>query len=482
MPGAGQPARRGPVLKVVPRLALLLLLCAWGSMAFWQTHKPLPPGTRLATAPCPAPTQAVEFIADVSAADAYGRPVLSADIFDEVLRTVRAARRFIVLDYARLRSAGAGERPQRRVAGELASALLEQRRAQPQLIVLLLIDPANEGYGREPALTLELLRGAGVAVVPVELNALRDANLLFAPLWRLGLRWWPAGGARAAQQLRLKSDHRKLLLADDGRDGLVGIVGSANVDDAQSAWSNLAARVRGPVLAPLLAAELTLAQRSGWRGPVAPFVASAAAECAGEGPLAVRVLTEGAIGGALTRELGATVAGDAIDIASYALAERSILEALLAAARRGVRVRLILDPQEDARSTTATGLPNQPVASALVARSGGSIQVRWYRTHGEHFHGALALIYGPQRAWLALGSANFTRRSLGDYDLEADVAVSMARGAPLAQQALGYFEALWSNRAALGIEYTADFAAFADASQSDYWLGRVLEGVGVSAF
>ena len=33
----------------------------------------------------------------------------------------------------------------------------------------------------------------------------------------------------------------------------------------------------------------------------------------------------------------------------------------------------------------------------------------------------------------------------------------------LRQQAQGYFDTLWSNRAALGIEYTADFAAFADS-------------------
>jgi phosphatidylserine/phosphatidylglycerophosphate/cardiolipin synthase-like enzyme len=80
-----------------------------------------------------------------------------------------------------------------------------------------------------------------------------------------------------------------------------------------------------------------------------------------------------------------------------------------------------------------------------------------------------------------VGSANFTRRSLGDYDLEANLAVEMTRDAPLAQQLFTYFDTLWSNRAALGIEYTADFAAFADPSQVNYWLGRLLEGTGLSA-
>ena len=467
----------GRARRRLPRLALLILFLVWAALAFWHSHKPLPPGTHLDAAACAVPPEAVSFIADVSSADAYGRPVLSQAIFDELLTAVHAARRFIVLDYARFAAAPAQAAPQRRLSGELVAALLEQRRLMPQLAVLVLLDPANE-LGAAP---LELLRASGVAVVPVELGGLRDANLLSGPLWRLGLRAWPGGGAAVAQRLRLTADHRKLLIADDGREGLVGIIGSAEPADAESAWSNLALRVRGPVLASLLEAELTLAQRSGWRGPVAPFVPPADAECA-EGTPTVQVLTEGAIGVALRRALEAAAPGEAIDLASYALAERGVIEALLAAARRGVHVRLILDPQEDARSAAPGGLPNQPVASALVARSGGAIQVRWYRTHGEHFHGSLALVYGASRLWLALGSANFTRRGLDDYNLEADVALRLTRAEPLAQQALGYFDALWGNRAGLGIEYTADYAAYADPSQADYWVGRLLEGAGVTPF
>ena len=127
-------------------------------------------------------------------------------------------------------------------------------------------------------------------------------------------------------------------------------------------------------------------------------------------------------------------------------------------------------------------MPNQPVASELVSRSAGRIHVRWYRTHGERFHGAVALVYGTQRAWLTAGSANFTRRSLGDYDLDANLGVELARGAPLAQQVGAWFDTLWDNRAQLGIEYTADFAAFAEPSQGRYWLCRFLEGAGLSAF
>jgi phosphatidylserine/phosphatidylglycerophosphate/cardiolipin synthase-like enzyme len=92
------------------------------------------------------------------------------------------------------------------------------------------------------------------------------------------------------------------------------------------------------------------------------------------------------------------------------------------------------------------------------------------------------MVYGRERLWLTLGSANLTRRGLLDYNLEANLAIEVARGSPLAAQTLEYFDTLWSNRASLGIEYTADFAAYADPGQGHYWLYRFLESSGLGDF
>jgi phosphatidylserine/phosphatidylglycerophosphate/cardiolipin synthase-like enzyme len=108
--------------------------------------------------------------------------------------------------------------------------------------------------------------------------------------------------------------------------------------------------------------------------------------------------------------------------------------------------------------------------------------VRWYRTHGEQFHTKLVTIYGADRLWMTLGSANLTRRNIGDYNLEANVAIETARTSPLGAQILDYYDALWTNRAALGIEYTADYEVYADPSQAHYWLGRFMESSGISSF
>ena len=89
---------------------------------------------------------------------------------------------------------------------------------------------------------------------------------------------------------------------------------------------------------------------------------------------------------------------------------------------------------------------------------------------------------GPERLWFTLGSANLTRRNLGDYNLEANVAVEVPAASKLGTQVTEYFETLWHNRAAVGTEYTADFEVYADPAQLRYWAYRIMEGAGLATF
>jgi len=482
----------------------------WLVLACWEANKPLPPGLRVAAPWHSVRAQDVSFIADITSADAYGRPISSQAIFDETLKIVRSARRFVVLDYFMFNSRR-GELDDsspllRPLSAALRDALIERRQQLPSLEILFITDPINELYGAEPSSDLRLLRAAGINVVVTDLDALRDSNHLYSSAWRLTINWWspnprddgwlpnplddstsPLTLGAWGQLVNFKANQRKVVIADDGNGSLAGLVGSANPHDASGADSNVAARISGPVLNPLLESELAIARFSGWRGSITP--PSPAADTTQSDPdistgksARVQVLTEGAIRAALLERINATVRGDSIDIAMFYIADRSVIEALLAASGRGVSVRLILDPNRDAYGRTSSGLPNQPAASELVSESDGAIHVRWYRTHGEQFHTKLVMIYGPERLWLTLGSANLTRRSLADYNLEANLAVEVVRGSPLALQTLEYFDTLWSNRAALGIEYTADFAAYADPAETHYWLYRLLEGSGMCAF
>ena len=121
------------------------------------------------------------------------------------------------------------------------------------------------------------------------------------------------------------------------------------------------------------------------------------------------------------------------------------------------------------------------MGSELIAASDGAIHLRWYRTHGEQFHSKLASIRRGDRLWLLLGSANFTRRNLGDYNLEADVAIDTPANGQLAADVATWFEALWSNRPGAQ-EFTADAELYAEPSQARYWLYRFQEASGLSTF
>ncbi len=509
-------------LRTWRRLALLAFLLAWTAMAYWQANKPLPDGAHVASPWVSVPGANVSFIADITAADAYGRPVVSQAIFDSVLQVVRSARRFIVLDYFLFNNQGLASDPSgqgagpsaplRNISGELRDALLEQRRTHPDLKVLFITDPINEVYGSIPSRDFILLRAAGVDLAVTDLDTLRDSNLVYSGFWRLAIGWWNHQGSKQgwlpnpldesdsrvsfgawAKLANFKANHRKVVIADDGHDQLVGIVASANPHDASSAHSNVAAKVVGPALIPLLQSELAVARFSGWRGEIAvPGAAGAAATAADANPsdadlnsgrfVRVKVVTEGAILDSLMEHIDAAGKGDSIDIAMFYIADRAVIESLVEASRRGAVIRLILDPNQDAFGHEKSGIPNRPVAGELVSASEGGIHVRWYRTHGEQFHTKLVMIYGPQRLWMTLGSANLTRRNLEDYNLEANLDLEVGRASPLGTQALDYFEALWGNRAGLGIEYTADFAAYSDPAQTRYWLYRFMEDTGLSTF
>jgi hypothetical protein len=491
--------------------ALLLLL--WIGTACWNALKPLPEGTHVRGASAPVAAASLQFLTDVTSANYYGQRSTQPNIHAATLELIRNARDFLVLDYFLFNEQGGpggelryemGIRP---VARELREALQALHAAQPQLPILLIIDPINSYYRRKLPPELSTLARAGIDVVMMDLDRLRDPNPLYSTTWRLSVGWWlkatnhgrwtnpldakgPTLSLGALSRIpHLKADHRKLALTGDGAGSLIGIVSSGNPHDASSAHSNVALRLAGEALRPLLNSELALARMSGWHGTehFANFTAATARAATTEAAAPVAtgmravVYTEGAIREALLQQLDATIRGDAVDIAQFYFSDRQVIEALLDASRRGATVRVVLDPNKDAFGFEKSGVPNREVASELIAASDAAIKLRWYRTHGEQFHSKLAAVRHGGRFWLLLGSANFTRRNLGDYNLEADVAVDAPADSELAATVADWFETMWSNRPGAS-EYTADAEVYAEPSQLRYWQYRLMEGTGLSTF
>ena len=153
-----------------------------------------------------------------------------------------------------------------------------------------------------------------------------------------------------ARLLNFKANHRKVLIADDGSGGITGIVTSANPHDASSLHSNVALKLSAARRCCRCSrASWRWRASPGWNGGWEPPPLAPAPPISNPAEAArVQVLTEGEIGAAIVRNFALTRAGDSIDIAMFYLSDRNVIEALIAAARRGVAVRVILDPNKDA--------------------------------------------------------------------------------------------------------------------------------------
>jgi hypothetical protein len=367
----------------------------------------------------------------------------------------------------------------------------------------VLVDPINDYYRGSAPPFLAQLDEIGVDVVVTRLEPLRDSNPAYSALWRLLASWWLKAGGEggwsnpldaAGPDLRLgallrlpnfKANHRKVAITATADGTLRGIVSSGNPHDASSAHSNVALQLDGEALRPLLASELAIAEFSGWKGDRKPFVGGvpdvATSTVSTASGYRAAIVTEGAIREQLVQKLAAAGAGDAVDIAMFYLSDRPVIDALLAAVRRGAAVRVLLDPNKDAFGFEKSGIPNRQVASELIAASDGALRLRWVRTHGEQFHAKLIGVRSDNRLWLMLGSANLTRRNLGDYNLEANVIVDAPGDGPLAEDVASWFERLWTNRPG-ATDYSADANVYAESGRGRYWLYRFMEASGFSTF
>lgn len=472
-------------------------LAAWlAGVGVWNAVKPMPAGTDVNLA---GAAQEVEFLYDLTYNDQRGAAQHEQRIFDEVFRIIDEAQTFIVADFFLLNdSMGAQRGAHRTLSRELAERLLARKQAQPGLTVLLITDPINTVYGGTQSTLLDELRAGGVDVVLTDLSRLRDSNPLYSAPWRVFGQWWgnssdgggmvdPFSSEGAGITLRswlallnFKANHRKLIVADRSDGSLTGLVTSANPHDASSAHSNVALRFTGELAKHVVDSEMAIARFSGWRGHI--YATASAPSAPAEDAMKFAFITEQAIERHLVEAIRTTRNGDAIRLAVFYLSDRDVIEALLDAAARGARVQVMLDPNRDAFGRQKDGVPNRPVANELVTESDEGVAVRWYRTHGEQFHTKLALITHGERLIASLGSANFTRRNISNYNLEANVALEMRADAPLAIEMTAYFDRLWNNDGEVGIEYTAPFGAYRDEDRSRYWRYRLMEATGLSTF
>ena len=105
--------------------------------------------------------------------------------------------------------------------------------------------------------------------------------------------------------------------------------------------------------------------------------------------------------------------------------------------------------------------------------------MRWADTHGEQFHCKLAVLRRQRTVDAVLGSANFTRRNLDDYNLEASVWVQAPRGSILDLELKRFVDRMWTND---GGTFTVPYREFRDTSRVRRFVAWFQESTGLGTF
>ncbi len=429
----------------------------------------------------------------------------------------------IVLDLFLWNRMGGSDRDHRALAGELVDALLRRQADTPAIEIIALTDPINALYGTDWDPELQRLRDAGIPVVLTDLDRLRDSHLLYAPParsmgWLLDRVPHPRGylsrprlenpfdsdAPRLSYQqvgrlLYFKANHRKVALVDHEDGSWSVLVTSWNPHDASSAHSNIAFQLHGAVARDALESELDCIEWSvqaiedlSQRAEAAQVVLClrAAARKADRSPssdsgVSAQWLTERAIRDKVVELCDEASPDGVIRIGMFYLSERRVIAAIRRAAKRGVTVRLILDPNRDAFGRRKNGVPNRIVARELVTcarKRGLDLDVRWADTHGEQFHTkAICVTDAHGDGALLCGSANWTRRNLNNLNMEA---VALVRGDRTSTDRFcEYFDRAWFNSD--GLIHTLPYFSYEAGWWSALWKGwlyRIGEYSGSSTF
>ncbi len=478
--------------------ALLLLLLWLGFLGFIHSIKPLPAGVDYRSKGYCVSVEHIDFLTDLTYKNTKGETIHEQEIFDTILALIDNAREYILIDMFLFNSyRGKAENVFRRLCFEVMARLVEKKKLTPSIKIDFMTDPINIVYGGSKSRELELMRAAGINVIYTDLKKLRDSSFLYSPLWRLFIQWFgnsdkggifkhPFGENEPGVTLRsylsllnFKANHRKIVLSDNGGTWTT-VITSANLHDGSSAHSNIALKITGDFCQEVYIAEKSVAEFSHGKLHDVIFNSWVGRNSDKNNCTHLYLVTEQKIEDELIRLIKDLGPDDSIFMAMFYLSDRDIIQALLKAAQAGVAVRIILDPSKDAFGREKKGVPNQPVAHELVKKSRGKIEIRWYHTHGEQFHTKLTLIEKQNGTAVAvMGSANLTRKNIGNFNLELDVKIIGPSSTEVMRKIKKYFHRAWYNKEGY---YTVDYKVYENRSFIKTFLYRLYEYTGISTF
>lgn len=405
-----------------------------------------PPGTNLSSdfrdADC-------EFLYDLTYLK-DGKRLHEKRIFNREMELIKNAQDFLMLDFFLFNDEYPDSMTFPNQVEEMTDLLIAKKKENPEMPILFVTDPINNFYGAYEEDNLKRLRENGIEVVVTDLNKMRDSNALVSGIYRTYLQWFGTSGGgwiknffdKDADKVNVRSilklanfkgNHRKVLISEKE-----ALVASANPHDPSAHHSNVAMVFRGKSMEDLIRSESIFFEKL--PDVIENFKAEEVTS-----PYKLKVITEGKIYDEISKNIKETKKGDEINLGIFYLSEFRILRELGEAAKRGVDVKIIADLNKDAFGLEKNGSPNRPALSELK-EDYPDINIRWYQTSGEQFHTKFIYFDFKDKDPLAiLGSANYTRRNLDNYNLETNLAVEMKKDSPMAGEMKNYYARIWNN-------------------------------------
>ncbi|MEK5523934.1 phospholipase [Heyndrickxia sporothermodurans] len=442
---------------------LFLFFLVYVSTILYHVYKPLPKGISYEGQIHHVSEDDISFLTDLTY-QKEGHLQIEQEIFPRIFEVIEQAQQFIVCDFFLFNSYYDHDLNFPPLSESMAQRLIRKKREKPNMRIIVITDDINTYYGSHKSKELEEMKRNGIEVVMTNLDPLRDSTPLYSAVWRMFIRpfgqsgkgWIPNAMADTAphmtirsylELLNIKANHRKTFATEKS-----AFILSGNPHDASAYFSNHAIEIKGPIIQDLLLSEQAAVELS--NGPKLPTYSSKDGK---KGEYEVQLLTEGKVFEHILKAINQTNPGDELWMGMFYIADRKIIHSLLKAADRGVNIKLILDPNENAFGNKKSGLPNRPVARELNKKSKGKIHIRWYNTGKEQYHAKLIYIKKRKHAQIFSGSTNLTLRNLADYNLETDVKITAPIEAKLVGKVDRYFQRIWTNRDA---KYTLELSKF----------------------
>jgi phosphatidylserine/phosphatidylglycerophosphate/cardiolipin synthase-like enzyme len=469
-------------------LSLLFILSLFMQGCVYHNFKAMPVGTDYAGDTYFVSEDQVSFLYDLTYQE-DGKRIAEQEIFDTMFEHIEKAQKYILLDmFLFNKYMGKEDQSYRDICGEMTDLLIKKSTVD-NVTIDFITDPINNVYGGDISPELTRMSEAGINVIVTNLDKLPDSNVIYSPFWRTFIQWFgnstengifphpfnSEGKVTLRSYLRLlnfKANHRKVFLADYG-DTWASIVTSANPHNGSSAHCNVGILIYGDFASDLYVAEKAVAEFSDSK--LSQYVK---AENSSEGDLKLKLISEREIKKHLLIELERTTKNDSIKIGMFYLSDRDVVENLISASKRGVNIKIILDANKDAFGRKKNGVPNRPVAYELQKKSNGKIRIKWYNTHGEQFHAKFILIqHYKKEDTLILGSANLTKRNIGNENLELNVELIAEDNTDIMHDVREYYNLIWYDE-----KYCLDYKKYYSKSLFKTMLYRLAEGLGASTF